>query len=182
MKIILLRHTETISNKLNQADSQIDAELTNKGKKDARRLASKLKFFNIDVYIVSPLKRCLYTIQPYLDTLKEKPRIITSDLTIERNLGDFTGTTMGTFQKYCGENNYNKVFHRPKNGESIAETYKRATKFFNYFKKRFADETILICGHKNFLMCFEILIRNKNIKNYYKFKPLQVGEIRQFNL
>lgn len=182
MKIILLRHAETTSNKLNQADSQIDAELTAGGKKNSRLLIAKLKKINIDVYIISPLKRCLRTIQPYLNTLKDKPGVITSDLTIERNLGDFTGTAMGTFQKYCEDNKHNKVFYQPSNGESIAETYQRAQQFFNFLQKQYVNKTILICGHKNFLMCLEILIRNKDIKNYYKFKALQVGEMRKFKI
>lgn len=183
MKIFLLRHAETTSNKMGKADSQVDAELTNKGWEDARALIPKLDNFKIDVFIISPLKRSLQTIRPFLDTIQfSKPKVITSNLTIERGLGDFTGTPMGAFQKYCDENNYDRVFCKPKNGESIADTYERARKFLSFLKKSYGDKTILVCGHKNFLMCFEILIRRLDIKDYYKFNPLKIAEIREFDV
>ena len=181
MEIILLRHAETTSNKGKMADSQTDTGLTQKGQKEATLLISKLNDLEIDIFIVSPLKRTLQTLQPFLDTINN-PKIITSELTLERNLGDFTGTPKGTFQKYCDKNNYNKVFHKPKNGESIADTYKRAEEFLAYLKKNFTNKIILICGHKNFLMCLEITIRKLNLKDYYKFNPLKNVELRNFEL
>ncbi len=181
MKIILLRHSDTTSIKMNKAGSRIDAELTDKGRKNAQALIPKLKKFKIDVFIVSPLKRTLQTIQPFLNTISE-PKLVTNNLTIERDLGDFTGTPMGSFQKYCDENNFDKIFHKPKNGESIVDTYERAKKFLTFLKKNYANKTILICGHKNFLMCFEILIRDSDIKDYYKFKSLKLAEIREFTI
>ena len=142
MKIFLLRHSETISNKNNKADSQIDAELTKKGWKDAQDIIPKLENLNIEVFIVSPLKRNLQTIQPFLDTLNN-PKVFVNNLTIERNLGDFTGTLMGTFQKFCDDNNEDKVFCKPKNGESITDTYKRAKKFLLFLKENYKNKTII---------------------------------------
>ncbi len=182
MEITLLRHTESKSNKENKADSQIDAGLTEKGLKDAEKLIPKLKEHNIDIFIVSLLRRTLETIKPFLKTLKIKPRIITSKLTLERDLGDFTGSKMGAFQKYCEDNNLSKVFHKPKNGESIEDTYKRAKKLFSLLKKKYFNQSILICGHKNFLMCLEIIVKKKQIKNYYSFDALKIGEIREFRI
>ena len=48
---------------------------------------------------MSPLKRTLDTLKPLLARI-ENPQVITSDLTSERNLGDFTGTAMGVFQEW----------------------------------------------------------------------------------
>lgn len=181
MKIILLRHAETTSNKNNKADSQIDAELTEEGQKDAHDLIPVLQKLDIDVFVVSPLKRNIQTIQPYLNLL-DNPMLISSDLTLERNLGDFTGTPMGAFQNYCDENNEHKVFFKPKNGESIADTYKRAKNFLNFLRSGYENKTILVCGHKNFLMCLEVLLRNLDIKDYYDFNPLKNAELREFNI
>jgi len=181
MKIILLRHAETTSNKAKMADSQADVGLTKKGQKEATLLIPKLSNLKIDISVVSPLKRTLQTLQPFLNTVNN-PKIITSKLTLERNLGDFTRTPKGTFQKYCDDNNYDKVFHKPQNGESIADTYKRAEEFLAYLKTNFTNKTILVCGHKNFLMCLEIAIRKLNLKDYYKFNPLKNVELRNFKL
>ena len=50
----------------------------------------------------------------------------------------------------------------------------------NTLKSKFGGEDILICGHKNFLTCLEILLTGKDIKDYYSFKELENGEIREF--
>ncbi len=182
MKLTLLRHVESISNKNNSADSRINAGLSEKGRKDARELVNKLKKFNINLIIVSPLKRTLDTLKPFLNSLESKPKIITSDLTVERDLGKFTGSPMGAFQEYCEENNLDKVSQKPDKGESIEDVYKRAKEFLDYLKKNFDNKIILVCGHKNFLSCLEIAVKNLSIKDYYSYKPLSPGEFREFDL
>lgn len=182
MKLILLRHTESKSNKSNKADSQIDSELTDEGRKNAKQLVSKLKQYDIDIIIVSPLKRTSDTLKPFFKSLKTKPKTIISELTRERDLGKFSGSKMGEFQKYCDENDFDKVFHKPENGESIHDTYKRAKRFLSYLKKEFPEKTILICGHKNFLLCLETVIKNKPIKDYYSYKSFKNGELRKYNI
>ena len=181
MKIILLRHEESTSNKSNKADSQIDAGLTDKGKTKSRELIKKIKKLNVDVFIVSPLKRTLQTINPYLN-LNKNNEVIPDKLTLERDLEKFTGTPMGTFQKYCKDNNLNKIFHTPERGESIETTYKRAKRFLSELIKKYPLKNLLICGHKNFLMCLEIAIRKKSINNFSKFKSLKTGQLRKFNI
>lgn len=180
MKIYLIRHAETDSNKGNRADSQIDSKLTKKGMIEARGLISRLQKIDADIFIVSPLKRTILTLKPYLNTL-QKPMIVVSELTAERDLGDFTGTPVGSFQDYCDKNNKSKIFYRPKNGESIDDTYERAKMFYSYLKKEYNDKNILVCGHKNFLMCMETLLRNLKIKDCYHLSPLKNVEIREFD-
>jgi broad specificity phosphatase PhoE len=182
MKIILLRHVESESNKGNKADSQIDSELTEEGREKAKKLIPQLKKLKIDVIIVSPLKRTLDTIKPFLESLKSKPKIIVGKLTSERDLGKFTGSKIGDFQEYCNKNNLDKVFQKPEGGESIFDTYKRAKKLFSSLKKNYKRKNILICGHKNFLLCLEIVITNKRIEKYYSYPPLKTGEIKELKL
>jgi broad specificity phosphatase PhoE len=182
MDIILLRHAESKSNKENKADSQIDSELTEEGKKEAKELISKLRELSIDIVIVSPLKRTLDTIKPFLESVKSKPKVIINKLTVERDLGKFTGSKMGDFQKYCEENNLDKVFQKPEGGESIFDTYKRAKRLFSYIKKNYKKKNILICGHKNFLLCLEIVITNKKVEDYYSYQSLKIGEFKELKL
>ena len=138
---------------------------------------------SIDVVIVSPLKRTLDTIKPFLESVKSKPKVITSKLTVERDLGKFqSGSKMGDFQKYCEEKNLDKVFQKPEGGESIFDMYKRAKKLFSYLKKSYKKKNILLCGHKNFLLCLEIAITNKKIEDYYSYQPLETGEFRELKL
>jgi len=177
MKIILLRHAQSTSNQANRADSQIDSELSPQGKKDAETLVSKLSMFTIDLFVVSPLIRTKQTIQPLLNKYKH-PAVIFSDLTLERNLGDWNGTPLGAFQKYCDEHHFNKITHRPKNGESIQDLYQRALQFLSFLKEHITKKTILVCGHKNFLLCLEIALTDKNIANYYVHTALEPTQFR----
>jgi broad specificity phosphatase PhoE len=182
MRLVLLRHVESISNKDHIADSQIDLGLTEEGASHSVKLIKKLQKYPFDVIVVSPLERTSETIKPFLNVLKDKPKVLVDKSTIERNLGSFSDTDFGEFQKYCKENNLDKVFHRPPGGESISDVYKRAEKFLNYLKTKFKDKNVLVCGHKNFLLCLEILIKNKDIANYYAYRPFKNGEIREYKL
>jgi broad specificity phosphatase PhoE len=181
MKIYLLRHVESLSNKENRADSQKDVELSKKGQEDAQKLIPILNQHSFDFFIVSPLRRTLQTIQPFLEIIN-KPQVIVSGLTLERNLGKFTGTPMGTFQKHCDDNELDKISCRPQNGESIEDTYKRAKKLLAEIKQNYPHKSILICSSKNFLGCLEIAITGKNIAGYYSIKSFELGELRKFNL
>lgn len=70
-KILLLRHGE--AKKIGD-----DTKLTKKGNKEAKALAKKLQTININKIYVSDLTRAKETMKHYLDTIKEKPEIITT--------------------------------------------------------------------------------------------------------
>ena len=182
MTIFLLRHTESLSNKQGIADSGVmDTELSERGIEEAQELVAALSENNYDLFIVSPLKRAIQTIRPFLDTLKN-PRVVTEPLIIERDLGEFAGTPRGTFTRYCEENNLDKVSFRPENGESVIDVYERAKKFFNLVVEQYKEKTILICGHQIFLRCLELVLSGEPVEKYHLIKSLSNGEIREFEI
>lgn len=183
MKIFLLRHAKSIANEKGIVDSiGIDLGLSKKGTAEAKRLVSKLKKYMFDIIIVSPLKRSKETIKYYL---KEYPKqkILTSKLILERNTGNFIGKKKEEFGVYCKKNKIkDRVSFRPKNGESLLDVYKRSKRFIKFLKNNFKDKSILICGHKMFLMCLEIALTKKDIKKFYSYESLKNNEIRKFEL
>ncbi len=181
MRLFLLRHAQSLANQKKIADSIIDSELSEEGKKMAKKLVFVLNKNKYDFFIVSPLKRTIQTIQPFLDTL-EKPKVEIEPLTIERDLGEFTGTPMGVFTKYCEQNSFSRVSCRSKNGESVEDVFERAKTFLVLIKKNHKDESILVCGHKVFLRCLTFILTNKPIEEYYSHKALSNGEIRKFEI
>jgi alpha-ribazole phosphatase len=181
MKIYLLRHAQSISNESNLADSIVDSELSLEGQRDVNRITLKLRDIKPDVFFVSPLKRTHQTIQSFLETLKN-PIIVESNLLLERNLGDFTGTPIGSFQRYCDENHLDKVNTRPPNGESLLDVYNKVSEFLEDIKNKYSDKKVLVCGSKNNLMCLQILIEGKDISDYYSFQSFKTGELRSFEL
>ncbi len=181
MKLFLLRHTESLGNKKKIADSIMDFGLSKKGKKEAKDLVPILAKGEYDFFIVSPLKRTIQTIQPFLITLV-KPRVVIEALTVERNLGEFTGTPRGTFTRHCEQNHSDRVSCKPKNGESIADVFERAKEFLALIAKKHKDRSILICGHQVFLHCLTLILTDKPVKEYHLHKRLANGEIRKFEV
>ena len=163
------------------ADSQIDSGLSLEGQKCAEELSEELKTVNPYIFFVSPLARTRQTIQPFLDTLGNSV-VLESQLLLERDLGDFTGTPMGAFQKYCDDNNLDKITTRPPSGESLEDVYTKTVQFLKDLKNKYPDKTVLVCGSKNNLMCLQIAIEGKNISDYYSFPPFKTGELRRFEI
>ncbi len=181
MKIVLLRHAHSTGNEKRVVDSistKFDY-LSERGKKEAEKLVKELRKYDFDNIIISPLKRTRQTIEPYVKTL-HNPKIITSKLTLERNAGEFTDKPAKVLRDYRKDlSKREKIVFRPKGGESIIDTCKRAKKFADLLKKDFKNKTLLICGHKNFLMCLEIVLKKKSIDNFYLYKPLKNGQIKE---
>jgi len=185
MKLLILRHAHSSGNELKLIDSsshKLDFGLSAKGKRQSEELIPLLGKYKIDTFIVSPLKRSLETLKPYLGTMPN-PKVLVNELTLERDAGEFTGKGLDAIREYCEKNKItDRVSFKPKGGESILEVHERAKKFLSFLKGRFKDESILICGHKNFLTCLEILLKNKDIHDFYSIRELGNGEIREFLL
>ncbi len=181
MKLYLVRHAESLSNKANLADSQTDVDLSPEGKEDSERLAKELKEVMPDICFVSPLKRTRQTLQPFLD-IEKSSTVIESELLLERDLGEFTGTPMGAFQEYCRSNNTDLVSARPPGGESLVDVYDKTKRFLEDIKKSYLDKKVLVCGSKNNLMCLQIAIEGKGISDYYLFPAFKTGEMRSFEI
>jgi len=185
MKLVVIRHGESLGNVANVIDDNSNPKndknsLSEKGKNQAIEIANKLEDYKIDVVIVSPLKRTIETIQPYLD--KHSTKLIVSDLTSERNAGIFAGKPKTAIKEYCIANNIDRVSFKPEGGESILEVYERAKKFVAYLKKNFKNKTVLLCGHVNFIGCIDIIIKNLNISDFYKQEKLENSRLREYAL
>lgn len=185
MKVFIIRHANSVGNELkviDSSDAKFDLGLSEKGKKQAEELVQTLSKQRFDAFVISPLKRTIETLNPYLKTL-QNPKVIVNPLTLERNAGEFIGKELEAMKEYCKVNSISdRVSFKPKGGESILDVYERAKKFLEFLKTNFKDESILICGHKNFLTCLEILVNSGKINEFYSVKALENGEMREFEI
>jgi broad specificity phosphatase PhoE len=185
--IYLIRHCHTTDNELGINASRTDTALSENGLLEAERLVSQLSMYKFDLIVVSPLKRTIQTIKPFLDTLNGKPTVIVEPLTTERDLGIFTNTKIGDGKILADQaaNGKSRTEWKPPGGESCAQVYLRAQQFFDKIRNR-PEEHILICGHQNFLRCLELIVLEKPIDDEYFYSPnparLKNGEIRQYKL
>lgn len=138
----MLRHTHSIGNEkqiIDSTDSKFDLGLSKKGKQQAKELVPKLRGHNFDVFIISSLKKTIETIKPFLETQSD-PKIITKELTLERNTWEFIGKPKGAINKFCEKHKIkDRISFNPQGGESILEVYKRAKQFLQFLKVKFTN-------------------------------------------
>ena len=155
MKIYLVRHGETIENvqKINQGHLQ--GHLSEKGKKQARETAERLKKEKIDLVYCSDLKRTRDTAAEIMNVIKA-PIHYTKELR-ELDIGVFSGTPYGTIKEYLQKNNIQDFPNfKPEGGESLNEFQKRLCDFCNKLLIKHKTENILLITHggviKNLLL------------------------------
>lgn len=133
--IYLLRHCAAEGQEKN-------ADLTEEGLENARKIVPVLKKLNIDMIYSSPMKRALETIEPF--SLSENKSIqidsrLSDRVLTSEYLDDFLVSLEQTFD------NYDLKF---KDGESSREALLRATEFLNNLNDK---ENTLIVSHGNLI-------------------------------
>lgn len=128
MKLILVRHGETLWNRENRIQGRTDVELSDLGRMQVERLAHSLNGEQIGVIYSSPLKRAY-------ETAKAIARLQSIDIRVERDLqelnhGDFESLTVqelkerhGPFVRQWMEDPSSVVMP---NGESLTQVQVRA--------------------------------------------------------
>ncbi len=106
MKVVLIRHGQSVWNAKNLFTGWIDVELSDKGKKEAKRAGELLKEANIypGICYTSYLKRAIHTAQIALNELGwEHIDVIRSWKLNERHYGDWQGKNKDEVKAKYGE-------------------------------------------------------------------------------
>lgn len=109
--IYLFRHGKTYYNEKGLFTGQSESTITSRGKKDAMKVAKKLKNKRIDVAIHTSLSRSKQTLNFVLKFHPECKKIIIDDRMIERSYGDLQGKTHDEFIERIGEQSYKLRVH-----------------------------------------------------------------------
>ena len=123
LKIYLFRHGESFFNRAKEFTGWKDSKLTAEGKRNARKVAQKLKNKKIDMAFQTRLSRSKETMKEVLKYHPECRKVIVDDRMIERSYGRFQGKKHSTIIKKYGQKQFD-VWHRsytiaPPGGESI---------------------------------------------------------------
>lgn len=143
MKLILVRHGETVANSKRIFQGQFDSPLTELGKEQAKKVASRLKDEKFDYIYSSPLSRALDTAKEIAKFHKEVPFKIDDDL-IEVSMGVMEGKTrkelgipeQGRPPKYLTDT-----------CESFERLYQRADKYLHKTLTKHKDDIVVLVGH-----------------------------------
>ncbi|WP_295071811.1 histidine phosphatase family protein [Ruminococcus sp.] len=144
MKIYSTRHGQTAYNKQEIILGTTDIDLDETGEKQAQELAEKInELGNIDLMIVSPMKRAMKTAR----AVAEKCGI---DMVIDERLrewdyGEYEGKSR--FTEGFAENKINFGVRMGKSGESLLQLSHRVYAALDDIISRYRDKNVLIVSH-----------------------------------
>lgn len=140
--IYIVRHGESVWNKLKIIHGQSNPPLSNEGKIQAELLAIDLMNINFDACFCSPLQRASVTAKTILKFHKNTP-IKYDDRLLEIFLGDLEGVHSTNIDLF------NETFELlTEHGvESQAHFFKRVKSFFDDYLTKWEDKNILIVSH-----------------------------------
>ena len=154
MRLILVRHGETDTNKARLALGQADVELNEHGRWQAQRLALSLKREPIAAIYSSPLKRTLATAEPIASSHGLKVQI--DDGLIEMDIGEMEGLTFQQvgeryphfLQAWLGDQAAHEAMP---GGERLLDVQERAWQAIERIRERQEHGTVAVVTH-NFVI------------------------------
>lgn len=170
MKIVLIRHAETVANSECRFVGWSESDYSEKGQKQIYKIIDMAKNQKIETIYCSPLKRASNLAKEIAKELNVK--LYEKDELKEINFGDFEGKTFAEISiEYKNDienwiNDY-KNYTFPK-GESFKCFYHRVSHFVEYIKNENKD--ILIITHRGVIVTIITLLLNLNIDAGWHFK------------
>lgn len=159
LKIVLLRHGETIYNREKRLQSPKDS-LTERGKEQILKLKKKLDKFNFDEIISSDEKRAIESteiISQWINKDFKKMPLIR-----EKSSGDFSDRLFSEVDWSLVKGSF--LEKKIPGGESVKDVIIRASKFFKILNEFKQGETVLVVSHGTFLRILFCLIFNEDIQ------------------
>ncbi len=170
-KIYLVRHGETEWNSTNRFQGSTDVPLSQHGIEQAKKVANKLKNYNIEAIASSDLSRAL-------DTAKELANIINVDIQLnpglrELSFGEWEGLTAEEILKLYGEN-YTTWRTTPTKAVlpvegSLEAASKRGLKALNEVVNNNLGKTIAVFAHASIIKSTILAAIDADLDLYNKF-------------
>ncbi len=149
VRIIYVRHAESLWNPIGRYQGRLDPELSERGHRQAQLLAKVLKKYNPTALYSSPLKRTYMTAE-YISKELNIPININTDI-IEIDHGDWSGLLVDEVKEKYSEMFRDWLYEPEKvqfpNGENLEEVRKRVNKFQDEVLEKHDGETIVAVSH-----------------------------------
>jgi broad specificity phosphatase PhoE len=169
MKLIIIRHGETVANvkRLNQGTGP--GILTRKGVSQAKKTAEYLRTHKIDMIYCSDLKRAKDTVAEIKKKVSAPVRYV-KDLR-ERDLGEFENLPYGSFRRFVEENGLDYLLYKPEKGESIKEALDRIWRFYHSCLSKHRGKTVLWVSHGGMLRRILMKFLKADASMYKELQP-----------
>ncbi|KAF0155901.1 MAG: hypothetical protein FD159_1939 [Syntrophaceae bacterium] len=166
MKLILIRHGETLWNKEGRIQGTSDIELSEAGIEQARRLALSLKDSEIDAIHASPLKRAYQTAE-IINSFHQRKIEVHPELA-EMDQGDFEGLTfkelMACEKEFLHRWIADPASVRMPRGESLTELQTRAWQSIEKIIE--GGENALVVAHNFTIAAILCRLRKINLSDF----------------
>lgn len=141
MKIYFAAHSTTTDNENEIASGWKDAELSELGIRQSKKMAKTFKDINIDLICCSDLKRAVDTVKI---AFGDKIPIIIDKRLRELNYGDLNGAPSDIVSSMKDK----AIKEAFPNGESYEQAMIRIHEFYNELKQKYPKKIILVVGHR----------------------------------
>ena len=155
MKLLIVRHGQTVANLQSRIQGQTHGKLSKKGMLQSKKVAKMLEGSDIDIIFSSDLRRARQ-IASEITKHERVPTYYTKDLRA-RASGKYEGKRWGDVVSEIGpQKAYNDVrFKFGGDGESMMDVEKRLRKFIKSVMKNYRNQTVVICTHRH---CVAVLL------------------------
>jgi broad specificity phosphatase PhoE len=169
MRIILVRHGETVDNIKGVTQGWVHGKLTARGRKQAKLLAKELKKYKIDAIYSSDLGRAADTAKIIAKFHKNVPILYAKEMR-EINKGVFQGRPREEAKEAREKSGMPRHKWRPRGGESWEDVQKRVQRFLTMIKKKHKNDTVLFAGHGRVNAIVLYTLARVPLRNRNKFK------------
>jgi len=181
MKLIFVRHGQSVYNSENRFTGWHNPPLTKTGEEQALNLVDKLNQYKIDSTYCSTLLRAKQTALIIQKNHKQISSNILYDSDLnERNYGNWSGKNKEEIKTEVGENEFLAIrrgWHKaPKEGESLEDTAKRANKWLEKIRSDSNNYNLLVVSHGNTIRALSVLLQINTKENINQFE-VKTGEI-----
>lgn len=177
MKLIIVRHGETVANTKRIIQGRESNKLTEKGREQVREAGKQLKKYKIDMVFCSPLDRCIETLENIMVECPIDVEIFMCNLLEERFMGEYVGSSLDDINwKEIDEDN---KIDREMGVESLVDFRKRVELFMEDLKLEDGNKTVLIVSHAGPIRIMINKIKNENLP--YEEIEVNNGQIMEFD-
>ncbi len=149
LRLILVRHGESLANVAVVLQGQSEGELTEKGIQQADLLGVHLRDFHIDRMLASDLRRARETVAQISRHLPTP--IEYSALVREWDMGNLDGLPPAALQEAVQASGQSFFEYKPQGGERLVDVFERARKLMENLGNEKQKETVLVVSHGDFL-------------------------------
>jgi probable phosphomutase (TIGR03848 family) len=173
--VILIRHARSVANSENILAGQTPGvRLDSVGVEQSKKLAEVLGELPITSVYVSPLERCMATIEPWLSKYGSQTPVHSDPRIIEPDYGRWSGRKL---DELALDPLWNSVQNNPQevifpSGERFADVWERVKSFFETIKEvASGQENIIVVSHGDII---KFLIANLLNIEFQNFQTLSV--------